>query len=249
MLIVCNGMMRSGSTLQYNIARTLAEKTGTGIGQGFFTDDQLTNLGERLLQWGKEQNYYVIKTHDFNPNVAEMTSAGLAKVFYIYRDIRDVAASAKRKFGSKGVRDLVTGLDRVIDVHYRIKAMDNVLWQKYEDVVADNTSAIWAQADSLKLQPTEDIVSEVAKECSLENADRIGRSLQKALGVKVKSLLRSGAGIPINIYDKYTLLHPDHISRNAGAIGAWRTELTDQETCIITERYRLWLHDEGYPLQ
>jgi hypothetical protein len=35
MIMVCIGMIRSGSTLQYNMARGLVERTLSGAGEGF----------------------------------------------------------------------------------------------------------------------------------------------------------------------------------------------------------------------
>lgn len=40
-LIICNGMNRSGSTLQYNLVRGLLAQTGRGQAQGFILPEQL----------------------------------------------------------------------------------------------------------------------------------------------------------------------------------------------------------------
>lgn len=249
MLIVCNGMPRSGSTLQYNLARTLVEKMGVGEGHGYF--DQPTELGSRLLEWSNDDGYHVAKTHAVHPEIIVMTASGSACITYIYRDIRDVAVSLKRAFKVRREEALLRTLDTAITSHYSIKSIKGeVLWQKYEHTVANVPDAVWTQAKFLGLEPTESIVSEVADECSIENSRRVAESISRDGGLKTKLLpWLHRVRIRHYAYDRErTLLHHNHISSTSGSTNIWRKELKRHEANLLTERYKEWLQEEGYEL-
>ena len=68
--------------------------------------------------------------------------------------------------------------------------------------------------------------------------------------VKLRKTLRSILNMTNikggNVFDKKTQFHPDHISKNEGAIGSWRLDLNNYEKNLITERYRSWLIERRY---
>ena len=53
-------------------------------------------------------------------------------------------------------------------------------------------------------------------------------------------------GITANRYDKKTLLHSEHISKDKGKSGIWRKGLTAMEVDMIEDRYESWLRETGY---
>jgi hypothetical protein len=121
-------MYKSGSTLQYNICRSLVEKLDIGKGEGFFQGNQLFNSQDQFLEWSKDPLFHVIKIHDFYPKAIEMSLNGSVKICYIYRDIRDVAASLKNK-NKVNARVLITTLDAAIETYHKIKHVPNVLYK------------------------------------------------------------------------------------------------------------------------
>ncbi len=274
MLIVCNGMIRAGSTLQYNVVRSLIEKMRVGAGQGFFHPPNLSNFDEQIKRLAQDKRYHVIKMHPIYPKSAEMLEIGSMKICYIYRDIRDVALSVKRKFGYKG-KALLKALDRAVSTYYEMKTLQGVLWQKYENAIRDLATSVREIADYLDLDPTENVIASVTKDCSLESAltgvENISMNVKvkhfiyrnvkphidkqsKRVPANIKYILKN-SGIsslvhyltsPKYIYDKNTILHPDHISKDAGAEGAWRRGLDKQDSNAVTARYKGWLFDAGY---
>lgn len=89
MLIVCCGMPRSASTLQYQLISGVVEAAGIGarIGWGWRSVERHMTFAARPV--------YVVKVHNPNPErEAELHSHGAHIAYaYTYRDLRDAAAS------------------------------------------------------------------------------------------------------------------------------------------------------------
>ncbi|MFX0092697.1 MAG: sulfotransferase domain-containing protein [Candidatus Hodarchaeota archaeon] len=253
MLIICCGMPRAGSTLQYNIARTLIEEIDLGTGLGYFTD----LYKHQIFEWAKADEFYVIKIHNVpSLSITELAVEGELKICYIYRDIRDVALSLKQKWSLKGQR-LLKWLDQIIKIYYDLEKISGVLWQKYEEVMPDMNHAIRQIAEFFQLEITEEIVSFVVEECSLTNVKEImctlNRGLKRKLRTRWKRAMVKIGSVQIEpvsspLIDKRTLVHHDHISKTNGAIGAWQQFLDKKDVEVITNRYKTWLLETGYNL-
>jgi len=243
MLIICNGMIRSGSTLQYNMARLLVTGTQRGRGHGFFSRRKLHRLN-RIGRWSTSRSHHVIKMHDLLDS--EDINRYQPRFLYIYRDIRDVAASLKLKYNRTG-EDLLRSTDRAMDIYDQIRVMPNVLWQQYEKIMSDLASAIDQIATFLEIEISDEIRLSIAQECSLDNQQQIMRNLEKGLLHRMKKLfirkIRQG-----HFYDSKTLLHDNHISKNLGTPGSWRHELDLAESELLQSKYKDWLQEHGYSI-
>lgn len=245
MLVVCNGMIRSGSTLQYNYVRSLVERVGVGRGHGYYGSDDFAELSDQLERWSRERWVHVIKSHDLHPESAAWTRAGRMRICYIYRDIRDVAVSAKEKWGY-GRDELIPVLDRAIDVFYRLRSVRPRLCQRYENVVADPIGALRSIARYLELEAEPETLLAVQKACSADAARRLMRRMRLNPLVRIRRGLQRIGAVDDPTYDDRTLLHPDHISRHAGGSGQWESALSTEEQQLIGTRYRRWLEETGY---
>lgn len=268
MLLVCSGMPRSGSTLQYNMAKSLVEGKGLGEAEGYFDSEQFPRLQTKFEEWENDSIIHVIKTHGIVPYSKELARVRLICIFiYIYRDIRDVAVSLRRKLNLEG-EALFRSLDNAISVYYQLKRHDNVLFQRYEDVMRDHSNAVRELAEILRVTMKEEEIAVIVKKCSLENMRKLilqdsrdrfqvlkSGVLSMGRKLKARKILRV-MGVPedalSNIkdflisYDKVTLMHHDHISSSSGASGVWRTALSKEELKVIMERYNHWLDEAGY---
>ena len=234
-------MSRSGSTLQYNICRNLVEQLDVGKGEGFFGGDQLITLQQTFWDWGKDDQFHVIKIHDFYPQAVEMSLNGSVKICYVYRDIRDVAASLKNK-DKVNEEGLIATLDQAIEVYHKIKGVPNLLIQRYENVVFDVPKAIKEIVVFLGLKASEDVIKRVDKESSIQSAKKVMLSLAGSIqNTEIKTDQQF-------LYDSKTLLHHNHISNNSGASGVWRVDLEQEEINLITDRYKSWLMEVNYLL-
>lgn len=256
MLVLCNGMPRAGSTLQYNVVCNLVEAAGVGVARGGVehTDSDVPDL--RLVASSAAANVY--KTHGTLPGIVPWIASGEPGVLvcYIYRDIRDVAVSLREKHGPGDDR-IVTALDDAVRVYNDLIAVRDspyVLWQRYEDVIADRRAATRETAEFLTLDTPAAILDEIADDVSVESARRVMRDVRRVVETRidrsspdeVRRIRREMRDGSFRASDPTTMIHWNHISRHGGAPGVWRTELPDSLLDIILERYADWFVHAGY---
>lgn len=266
MLVICDGMIRAGSTLQYNVARRLAEILGVGIGESELKkrlDGSSHITDPELFALAIDRTTYVIKIHNLKewiyPRAFEIVPAASIRVCTIYRDLRDVAVSARRKW-----RYTFDELLELLDEQMRdARDLDSlpvqvpVLSQYYETVMRDLPAAVRQIAAFLDLTPTDEIVRQIADECSVEVALQTMTTVQERLRVAVHTigkknsvaahrLLTLARNGKLNFLDETTLIHYNHISRTLGASGVWKTDLKHEDARVITQRYWNWLVEKGY---
>ena len=255
-------MIRAGSTLQYNIVRTLIEKLRLGDAHGYY-DNEIYKFPESLfIEWLNDESLHVIKMHDLHSKTFNNKNNPRLKICYIYRDIRDVAVSIKNKWGSEE-ENLLAMLDKAVNIYYDIKKFPDVLWQKYEDMKGNLPQAVKEIATFLDINIEEEVINTVARDCSLENMEKISKSMKLIfiekllifmrllMPQKLRSLLSKSTVLrrKVAVYDKRTLIHPGHISENAGTIGVWQSALNKHEIYTITKRYKTWLLETGYLIE
>ncbi len=255
MLIICSGMLRSGSTLQYNLARLLVEKSNLGTGGGYFLPEQLGNLRikQEIIDWGRDGKLHVIKTHDGIALTTEFkgeVEPDMIRMLYVYRDIRDVAASLRRKENSR-LKVIFDKLDNAIKIYEEMTTTTGVFVQKYEDLIKDIALGTIRLREYLEIKTHHEVIEAIAQECSVNNVAKVIDSTPMSFNFRVKNVLKS-LGLPIPhivrtmIPNDVTLLHRDHISVDKGAVGAWRKVFSDKEIKEIASRYVSWLNDNGY---
>lgn len=263
MLVLCAGMLRSGSTFQYNLVSSLVEDNAVAVrhGQVDLKADWLSNPD--LAGWARDEKvFHVIKDHiedcpHLGSRELEMVRAGRIKICYIHRDIRDVAASAKEVW-RLDTTTLWDRLDRAVTTYDLLRDTPGVLRQRYEEVTVDVGRAVREIARFLGLEPTAASVESIVQRCSLEAMDVFSRSkrfvlyhtLRNAVVRAVPAAQRFGWPallVPLR-FDRRTLVGGQHISSTRGSAGAWRAKLTPEEQDLITARYRAYLLRAGYSL-
>ena len=80
MLVVCNGMGRSGSTYQYNLACLFVGRAGIGeAARPPAPSARNTNSWwdvSELQAWAEDDRYHVVKWHESRPFVRESIEGG-----------------------------------------------------------------------------------------------------------------------------------------------------------------------------
>ncbi len=221
MIVFCAGMVRSGSTLQYNIVREIAELSG-GQGEGY-TDHITPNSYPD--HWWFDNRLHIVKTHEVTHHVIRQ------KFCYTYRDIRDVAASLKQKSWLP-LRAYTKYIDESLRNFERAKAAGGLII-RYEDLFGDRRQSIIEHAEWLQSPITDMQIAEIETHTYI--------SYTKATVSTLRAKLHIGRK-----FDPQTLRHPDHISKFGGVPGAWREVLSKRQQREMNERYKGWLGENGY---
>lgn len=275
MLFICNGMTRSGSTLQYNLVRGIVEHHGVGEAHGFFQDtpDDLDRIDRG---WLTDDRVHVIKMHAYWQPDFRWRPGHPIKRCHVFRDLRDVAASSYLKF-PVSFEELLGILDEAIDTDAKIRRDTNVLVQRYEDLVDDSVQCCQALANFMELPTPGDQLEHITKRClreiesvvsqfpeDLKNKHeesyrqvRTVKRLLQAMPSSLKAFLKkfglrrvSDKLATVNSQmDAHTLIHPDHFSPTRGKPGAWRNCFTQLEQQTLSHRYANWLADNQYENQ
>lgn len=257
MIVVCCGMIRSGSTLQFNMARELIEAAKCGVAHGFISEDELSGTGRQLLEWAADRRFHVVKSHSIEP-VATLSS-GQVYLLYTFRDLRDVALSAKRKWGLSGDQ-LMASLTKAVGAQTHLaESRHRVLEQRYEHITNDPAAAVEEIARFLAIPVTPERAQRIARTLA-EAPNNVEASATQRLRYTLAKTLRRNRDSSVarllrrtplrswirrfiisgSVYDPKTLLHPDHVSSDDNAA------LTVAERERINATFRTWLRKYGY---
>ncbi|MBK8907403.1 MAG: hypothetical protein IPM60_05735 [Rhodospirillales bacterium] len=239
MIVICNGMLRSGSTLQYNIAAMVLETKYNLERVGFL--GHLIRPKERArLEWLRQSNRWaIVKTHD--PPLPQDFYTDRVHVLFSYRDVRDIAASIKKKWAYP-FEQILSDLDATIAIENSFVDIPGVLVQPYDLLFADIASAARQIAHQLGVALADERVFTIADFLTAgSRQDDISGS---------GYILRRLASRIINRtnYDPETLLHSDHISASCGNDGDWANQFSASEIDVLNDRYAGWLASHGYPM-
>lgn len=234
--ILCCGMRRSASTLQYNIVSNLLEISNNGISLGFYENDVIEDAIKEHLN---DKGYVAIKTHLFSPMAYDLYKQNRLKIVFSIRDIRDIFVSSMHKwYNGKFWHTYNPTYNKQLMKDYGDWTQFNNRHQKrYEDIVTDLEREILDIADYLNINIDRKLAIELADKLTFKNIKKELRNID---------FQKEGVRIPAGIYDKKTLLHKDHL--HSGKTEQWREELSSYEIATIQREWKSWLIDNNYPI-
>lgn len=250
MLLVCIGMIRSGSTLQYNLASELVETVGKGRREGFYAWDEWPSVQKKFIKWCADSDWHVIKVHDLFM-YSELPEQRV-KYIYIYRDYLGVANSAKKIWG-KDVAETVKQIDSSLDARNALLHDSRALIQTYENLNNDVLAALTTIANHTGVSTDKHLLNSVIQKTSRSEAQRqLNNPLNKVRYLLLSVARRYGftkslgaflkmARVPDRLYyilrrqsqphSKKTLYHKNHISSINGSA------LSNQEIEYLKKHY------------
>lgn len=238
MLIICCGMPRSGSTLQFNITWKLAVAGSVGSRVEWRSQSDWESSVEELMTMAHSRELYVIKMHSIPSSLSQLAqSSGKVKFVYVHRDIRDVVVSMKVKFNytlNKAIRRINDTLE--LEKWLSQLPQGSVLVQDYEKLLRSLPQAIKEIADFLGIPAEEKTISSIRDELDIASAYSRSRAKQvpfEHIRRKIKFLL----GKKATFADNELMLHPGHVSSHKGEIGIWENTLTENEISIIERHF------------
>ena len=234
MLVICCGMYRSGSTLQYQIVSELIEKFDLGERLSWKKDIDFKNIGQSL----KKDKYSVLKTHVYNDDILSVMDEIPVKFIYSYRDIRDVVLSLGKKNGKTVDKVLENNvLSEILENDIGWRSVEPIYISRYDDLVNDLKSEIKLIADFLSIKLSDNEAEEMANIFNIQSQKEKIKKFEKS------SLTDLGDH---RKFDPKSLLHNNHIS--SGKVSGWIDELTFKQIAQIESKTGLWLKKYGYPL-
>jgi hypothetical protein len=219
-------MRRSGSTLQSNLVAALL---------GPDTRIDVTSV-ESFVAPEPSAAPLVLKCHRYIPAVAQMLAEGKARVFYSFRDIRDVVASIMEKYSVPALGYLHGGALNILREHAAWAALPGVHLTRYEDMVVDPVTEVARLAAHLGLPADAARDTEVAERFSL----RRQRERIAATASDPDAQVGSGG----NVRDRETLLHLNHIQ--SGGSGAHHRVMSTRERAALEWLCRDWMAKYEY---
>lgn len=234
MLLICCGMPRSGSTLQFNISWKIATVGELGERVEWRSSSNWEHAADELARMEASPELYVIKMH-FPPYcVKKLAEAGgRVRFVYVHRDLFDVVYSMKTKFNFS----LSHAIERVGDAldaerWLMARPAKTVLVQDYALLLNDLPEAVRQVAAFEGATLDANMISAIAEDLSITSAYE--KSRQKTprfehLRRKISRLL----GRKIAFADDELMLHPNHISEHRGQIGIGREKLAEAEIAAV----------------
>lgn len=226
MIILCCGMPRSGSTLQFNIVWHVAEASGLGRKVDWRSSAAWETAGDELQQMADDDRLHVLKMHSLPSTLRDLAvSSDRVRFVYVHRDIRDVAVSMRVKFHfsiSKAVRRIESSL--ALEDWLRGRPEGSVLVQDYDTLLNGLPVAIDQISDFLDADLDRDAAVKIASELNIEDAYRKSRKKRvpfETIRRRIAMLL----GRKVAFADERLMLHPAHVSNHKGQIGVWQTAL------------------------
>lgn len=232
MWVFCGGMMRSASTLQYQITAQLVEAAQLGRRLPWTEAEDFPELWRHL---GQDNTWKVYKTHICTQSMIEEFGRANALGVYIYRDIRDAFTSQMVKEGVSAKMLLDSGFIQVcLDNYYHWSQLPQVLISRYETVMKNLSNEVFRIADHLGIDLTFEQAQQIANDFSLDKQQsRIEQS-------------QAICNTDHHQFDQHSLLHINHI--HSGKVGRWKTELCLGDVEQIEKLAGVWMQDRGYGL-
>jgi Sulfotransferase domain len=227
-------MLRSGSTLQYQLAVAILEKTGRGSGLG---DPRNVDCLE-LANANSSGMMQVLKVHKFKhlQNVEAAIDRRQAKCLYTYRDVRDVAVSLMN-MRSINFEELIfrnKEVQQSLSDFQAWTSFDGVLISRYEEMVNNIPQEVLKIAKYLNV--------ELSTEDAIALADNYTLDKQKQ---RIQQWTQGEEFNP-STHESKSLLHHNHI--NSGKSQQWSETLTPLQIAYLESLTETWLCDRGYSL-
>lgn len=211
MLVLCDGMIRSGSTWSYNVVLQLLKLSDTSRKSfGFYNEDPAI-LNSALRP---RSSHLAIKSHVLSPANYELCRTGQIKSVYTWRDPYDVVASAVGMFGPPAEKwmDPLRNALRIWAFHRETNSAHIV---SYPSIVNHPAESIAGIAAYLGVTADPARVRSIAGEVSFTSVRQFSRHVQE---LDPKRVVRKDR----HVFDRETLLHQGHI-RNGGTGYGLRT--------------------------
>jgi hypothetical protein len=229
MIILCDGMVRSGSTWSFNVCLKLLQTADPGRKVfGFFNSDPAVLVSAARPRFSN----LVIKSHALDPSGQELCRNGKIKAVYTWRNPYDVIVSCVRMFG-RSVEHWLGSLRSALRLWSFHRATNSAHIVPYETIMARPSEAVLGVAQGLGIEVAQDGLDRIVRETSFEQNKRFSRHFEE---IDPRRIVRNNG----YVFDRQTLLHRNHVVN--GGIGYGVGALSKVDRCAVDAV--LW--EEGF---
>lgn len=251
MLVICIGLKRAASTLQYQICRELLANSYSVFDFGF--SDKEKDFKNKL----KRMNDYkcsIIKTHNYFNIIDEYSKKNNVYILSSYRDLRESSVSQMVAY-NKTYSQLINRrwLQNEIITFYKLKDIKNILMQDFSSLKTNLRSSIIEISEYINIKLSDNQLDRIVNDYSIESQHKKIYDYTKSNKYKIINLFNNisnkilpssllQAGTILNI-DKSTSLHYNHINKK---------ELDWQKFYKLEQKEKIksiigdWLIDVGF---
>lgn len=227
MLIICAGMIRSGSTLQFNLVKLIAEKSG-----GYYIHAN-EPIWDRAREFTKANSGIGVMKSHFCPSEEMLPSSNDNNIIVVstYRDLRDVALSIA-KFQN-------TSVNKVIPTIYRMPKDEKKWFDRFGNDIYRSKYEEWTANDGTVAKEVERLAYYIGVSITFLEALQIAVSNSKSEVYRYQSELDN-----MNARSYYSPNHISNVPTN------WRIQMEQKHVDKIerNEGVRNWLINNGYRL-
>jgi len=251
MLVICVGLIRSASTLQYQLCRELLNKTDHTLIDYWYTE-KVKEI-EHAINNRNSVPLSIIKTHSYFDIFGSISDCDDIAFLTSYRDLRESSMSAMEAYkmpfdevvSSKWFETEMTNLSQ-------LKKLDKILFQNYNQFIHLLPTAVNDMASFLQINIEFDI-NEICrnynKNSQIEKIEKHNSKFRSKIIDKVNRLFqimnptnRRKQGLFQNI-DPKTTLHHNHINKNDLH---WNTYFSRHQKDIMKDIIGDWLIEYGF---
>lgn len=228
MLLICAGMLRSGSVVQFQLAGAVV--THLGIGSIVKPRDG-KEFDEHVNEWAHSSDWHVVKLHDFRESILPAHDQGRVKVTMVIRDPRDIMVS------------LMNFRNDTFETMTHAPVFPNNLLNhpKWSGAIhASNFRCVKYEVMANYL------LEEVIQVSRFIGNGSIGNSIAKEISDQYtipQNKLRAAA--------EYLPSHPDYFSKrhiHDGSVGQWKTVLQEDQIRWVENVAKDFMEVNGYAL-
>ena len=229
-ITLCTGMMRSGSTWSFNVARIVMEQCAKQLHQPFSSGyNDHTGLDNFLQQnFSDKPAFFVIKVHSPAQYALSLIQQGQIQNICTVRDPRDCVAS-RQIFEDEDFDTSIAFIkmnEQYVNHYLTIK---NTLLIRYEEMMKEPIEKIKTIMKYLNINANENIINKIHEQTSMEAAQKISENLEQGSSEKVHQVFS-------HLVDNTTHIHQNHI--HGGTSGRWKTELNEEQQKRVNQEFK-----------
>ena len=229
MIVICGGLMRTGSVAMFQIMREIVETQAVGFAPVMPHDKEVEFWEENIGDWTHNDTTVVTKLHRWMDLLSPYKNG--VKVVMTIRDMRDVTVSLMNFRGG--------GFEPAIHSNaFKGNIEGQAEWE--EKVPADNLLKIRYE-DFIRIRAV----------TTKQVADFMGISLQLSEAMKIEQKWNINANLRRSL-KSYVVGHPEFMSPRhiqSGKVGQWKETLTHEQILEVQDRVgHDWFIENDYIL-